>query len=429
MQSQDYIWHPFTPQIGAAVPIEITHSLGCKLFTKDGKTIIDAIGSWWVNIHGHAHAAFGEVLKKQADTLEHVIFAGFTHKPALDLAAALMPLLPGDMAKLFFSDNGSTAVEVGLKMAYQYWYNQGIPRSKFIALSGSYHGDTFGAMSVAEPSAFTDAFRPMLFQVDYLEIPYCQNIYDALTEDDYRAIAQFEALLLKEPAGFIFEPLVQGANGMRFYKLALLNQLLLKAKEAGVICIADEVMTGFGRLDTLFACELLNEKADIICLSKGLTGGVMAMGLTACNTTIYEPFHTSDLLKTFFHGHSFTGNPLACLVALTSLKLLLEKVCYDNRSRIANKHQDIIFQWQSKTWPVSIRQQGVILALELHTGSETSYVHEARHFLYQRFIELGVLLRPLGNVIYLLPAYVISDEELNTCYTAIEQVLDELFDN
>jgi adenosylmethionine-8-amino-7-oxononanoate aminotransferase len=282
-------------------------------------------------------------------------------------------------------------------------------------------------MSVAEPSAFTNPFRPLLFQVDYLEIAYAQDLMSELDEADYESIRQFDILLKEEPAGFIFEPLVQGANGMRFYKRALLAELIKKAKEAGVLCIADEVMTGFGRLGTLFASEFMSEKPDIICLSKGLTGGVMPMGITACNARVYEPYNTSDLLKTFFHGHSFTGNPLSCVVALASLKLTLGVECLNNQIRIHELHKRIRQEWASKKWPVSIRQAGVILALELHTGSETSYIHEARHFLYHKFIEKGVLLRPLGNVIYLLPPYVITNEELSTCYTVIEEVLDELF--
>jgi adenosylmethionine-8-amino-7-oxononanoate aminotransferase len=422
------IWHPFTPQVGTMAPLPVASGKGARLVLEDGTEIIDAISSWWVSIHGHSHPAFANALFKQANTLEQVIFAGFSHKPAQDLALRLLPLLGDNYSKAFFSDNGSTAIEVALKMAMQYFWNNGLNhKTRFIALTGSYHGDTFGAMSVAEPSAFTAPYKPLLFEVDYLDIPYCTNIHLPLNEDDFACIESFKKLVKEHHAAFIFEPFIQGASGMQMYKVALLDQLIAEAKKACIICIADEVMTGFSRTGKLFAIHHLTNQPDIVCLSKALTGGILPMGLTICTLAIWEAYNTSDLYKTFFHGHSFTANPLACTCANTSLDLLLSADYCHYLSALEASNLAFKAKVEAKKFPIITRACGPILAFELLQGSPTSYVHEARHILYAEFLKRNVLLRPLGNVVYILPPYVISKTDLDLVYTAIEEVFELLF--
>ncbi|MBO3698602.1 adenosylmethionine--8-amino-7-oxononanoate transaminase [Roseivirga sp. E12] len=414
----DAIWHPFTPLRGMDEPIVIEKAEGVNLYTSAGGRIIDAISSWWVNIHGHSHPHLADAISKQANALEHVIFAGFTHKPAIELAERLLEILPDNQSKIFYSDNGSTAVEVAIKMAFQYFYNQGIERKKIIAIDGAYHGDTFGAMSVGERGPFTDPFDPYLFNVEFLDFPS--------PEKEEEVWQRFQTLIAEgEVASFIFEPIIQGASGMRIYSKSLLDKMIKLAQANDVICIADEVMTGFGRTGGLFASDLLASNPDIFCLSKGLTGGALAMGVTSCTDKIQEAYRSNDLMKTFFHGHSFTGNPMTCAVANASLDLLLTKECEENRARINNRHrafeQDLIGQDLVR----NTRVLGTIIAFELNTERDTSYFNEARHHLYPYFIDKGILIRPLGNVIYLIPPYVISDEDLDFIYRTILNFLNE----
>src|SRR6478735_9242198 len=313
-RDREVIWHPFTPQKNMSAPIPIVKGSASLLFAEDGSSYIDAISSWWVTLHGHGHPYIAEKIYRQALELEQVIFAGFTHEPAVRLAERLLPILPGKFSRIFYSDNGSTSTEVALKMSIQYWWNSGqTGRKKILAFRNSYHGDTFGAMSVSDRSIFTLAFHDLLFEVIFIDTPDADSI-----EELKNIIRQNSS----EIAAFIYEPLVQGAGGMKMYDAGLMNELLVTIKKAGIICIADEVMTGFGRTGKLFASEYLDEKPDIICLSKGLTGGTMALGVTACNEKIYKAYVSDDEMKTFFHGHSFTANPLACAAALASLDLL-----------------------------------------------------------------------------------------------------------
>src|SRR5690606_3188545 len=308
------IWHPFTPLTSREDPIVITNAEGVYLHTADGRRSIDAVSSWWVNLHGHSHPHIAAAVAQQASSLEHVIFAGFTHEPAIRLAEMLVDLLPANQKKIFYSDNGSTAVEVALKMAFQYWHNQGKSRDKVIALDGAYHGDTFGAMSVGERGACTAPFSKHLFDVEFLPFPYAENESDVLQ-------AFRKKLSAGDVACFIYEPLVQGSSGMRMYSARILTQMIAAARAEGVICIADEVMTGFGRTGKMFASEFMDEMPDICCLSKGLTGGTMALGVTSCTEAIMDVYRSDDILKTFFHGHSFTANPIACAAAIASLEL------------------------------------------------------------------------------------------------------------
>lgn len=399
-------------------PLMVEKAEGVNLFTSGGKKIIDCISSWWVNIHGHSHPYIAEVIAKQAAQLEHVIFAGFTHKPAITLAERILEILPENQQKVFFSDNGSTAVEVAIKMAFQYFYNQGISKKRIIAIDGAYHGDTFGAMSVGERGPFTAPFDSCLFQVDFVAFP---------TAEKEEAVWQHfrELIATGEVAAFIFEPIVQGASGMRFYARELLDKMIALAQANEVICIADEVMTGFGRLGTLFAADLLENKADIFCLSKGLTGGAIAMGITTCTDRIQSAYRSNDLMKTFFHGHSFTANPITCAVANASLDLLLTPVCEANRFRLSRHYQAMSDDLKGHAMVRNVRTIGTILAFELNTEKDTCYFNEARHHLYPYFIEKGLLLRPLGNVIYLIPPYVISDEDLDYIQQTILNFLDE----
>jgi adenosylmethionine-8-amino-7-oxononanoate aminotransferase len=372
-----------------------------------------------VNLHGHSNAIIAEAIGKQAKKLEHVIFAGFTHEPAIRLAENLLSILPDNQSKVFFSDNGSTAVEVGLKMAIQYWRNQGIEKKKIIAIEGAYHGDTFGSMSVGDRGIFTEPFFPFLFDVDFIPFPTKNNREEVIQR--FTAIAKSGNV-----AAFIFEPLIQAAAGMRMYPATLLNTLIGIARENNVLCIADEVFTGFGRTGKLFACDHLDVKPDIMALSKGITGGAMPLGVTTCSAHILEPFQSEDFLKTFFHGHSYTANPLACAAANASFGILMTDECARNIARITKQHENFMLSQQQHPAIDEIRVLGTILAVELKTPENTSYENNLRKKIYPYFLERGILLRPLGNVVYILPPYIISDEELAEVYGAISKFLQEL---
>lgn len=417
-RDREAIWHPFTPLKGMFPEVMLERAEGVNLYTKEGKKIIDAISSWWVNIHGHSHPYLANAISEQASKLEHVIFAGFTHEPAIQLAERLLEILPKNQSKIFFSDNGSTAVEVAMKMAFQFFHNQGIEKKKIIAIDGAYHGDTFGAMSVGERGPFTAPFDPFLFQVEFLDFP-TPDLEESVWERFEKIIASGEI------AAFIFEPIIQGASGMRVYSKSLLDRMIGHAQSHGVVCIADEVMTGFGRTGPLFASDQLMHKPDILCLSKGLTGGVLPMGVTSCTDRIQSVYRTSDLMKTFFHGHSFTGNPMICASANASLDLLLSDECEKNRDRINANHLDFLSQIQEHELVREPRVMGTILAFEINTEKDTSYFNEARHHLYPYFLDKGLLIRPLGNVIYLIPPYIISDEDLDYIYETMLNFLNE----
>lgn len=412
------VWHPFTQMQTAPLPIPIVRGEGSVLHAADGTTYLDMISSWWVNLHGHAHPAIAQRLTEQAHTLEHVIFAGFTHQPAVELAERLLTILPDNQAKIFYSDNGSTAVEVALKMAFQYWYNRNQPRRKVIALTDAYHGDTFGAMAVGGRNAFSAPFAPFLFDVDYLPTPVAGQ------EEETLALAR--QLFTSDVAAFIVEPLVQGSGGMIMYEPAILDELFRLAKEQGILLIADEVMTGFGRTGKLFASHHLTEKADLMCLSKGLTGGTMALGVTTCTQTIYDAFLSDDRMKTLFHGHSFTANPLACSVALTSMDLLLAAETQQAIQRISANHTRFAEMIAGHPRVSSVRQRGTLLAFDLNMGEQTSYFNHIRDHAYQFLLDRGVLMRPLGNVLYIMPPYCTTDKQLAYVHEQIVALLDSL---
>ncbi len=410
------IWHPFTQMKTADTPIQIIRGNGAYLTSIDGIDYLDGISSWWVNLHGHCHPYIAEKIAKQALELEHVIFAEFTHLPAITLASRLLPLLPGKMSKLFFSDNGSTAVEIALKMAIQYWYNRNINKTKIISFKGGYHGDTFGAMSVAGKTPFNRPFWNHLFEVITITAPTHKKEEKSLSELKI-------ALSDNKVACFLFEPLVQGMSGMVFHSAKALNNLLKICRENEVITIADEVMTGFGRTGTFFAGDQLQEKPDIICLSKGITGGFLPLGTTACREEIYEAFYSEDKHKALLHGHSYTANPLACVSALASLDLLQTLSCENQRDMIAKAHDKFAKEWGGHPNLKRCESLGTILVLE-YRDKCSSYFSSLRDFLYQFFIDRKIILRPLGNVLYVLPPYCIKKKELNYIYTTIASTLE-----
>lgn len=412
------IWHPFTPLEGGIEPLLIDRAAGVHLYTADGRKIIDAISSWWVNLHGHSHPVIAEAVAQQARKLEHVIFAGFTHEPAITLSENILSILPKGFSKIFFSDNGSTAVEVALKMAMQFWHNQGIERKKIIALEGSYHGDTFGAMAVGDRSIFTAAFAPYLFEVEFIPFPTSEN--------ETTVLETFESLLTSgNVAAFIYEPLIQAAGGMRMYSASILNQLLSLARAKEVVCIADEVFTGFGRTGKIFASDYVETKPDLVALSKGLTGGTLPLGVTAVSDRILTAFQTREFAKTFFHGHSFTANPLACAAANASFTLLQSSDCQQQIKTIANLHQEFASKLEKYAIVKEVRTLGTILAIELRTPEKTSYSNSIRGKIYDYFMSRNILLRPLGNTFYIVAPYCISRQHLSTIYSAIEEFLTE----
>ncbi len=404
-------------------PIAITQGRGSVLIDENGNEYIDAISSWWVNLHGHAHPYIAEKLYRQALQLEQVIFAGFTHKPAVELASRLIPLLPGNFSKVFYSDNGSTSTEVALKMAVQYWWNKraandepGLKRNKILAFKNAYHGDTFGAMSVSDRSVFTLAFHDLLFDVIFIDTPTTENLTEtfSLIQQHAHAIA-----------AFIYEPLAQGAGCMHMYSASAMDMLLGFVKAQKIICIADEVMTGFGRTGKLFASEYMAVKPDIICLSKGLTGGTMALGVTACTQEIYSAYLADDKLKTFFHGHSFTANPLACTAANASLDLLLQPSALNKIDWLTNANKLWAGQLQQSAAELgikNIRTLGTILAFEIEQGKD-EYLNNISGAITQKAMAQGVYIRPLGNTVYIMPPYSLTNEEYEKIKAAVMDIL------
>ncbi|MCO5233200.1 MAG: adenosylmethionine--8-amino-7-oxononanoate transaminase [Chitinophagales bacterium] len=413
------IWHPCTPQWKEEYNINIVRGKGIYLYDDQGNEYIDAVSSWWVNLHGHAHPHINERLKEQLDLLEHVIFAGFTHQPAIELAEEILKLLPENQSKIFYSDNGSTAVEVAIKITMQYWYNIGQKKLSFIAFENSYHGDTFGSMAVGADSPFNDPYGKPAFNVIHIPTPTSDNIQH-IVEKITHIHQQYDI------AGFIFEPLVQGWAGMLMYEAELLEKIIRHCKQLNIITIADEVMTGFGRTGAMFACDHLDEAPDIFCLSKGITGGYMALGATSCTSKIYHAYLQKDPLKTFYHGHSYTANPLACTAGLASLEIFKQPGYIDEIIRIVYKHQAFLYQLQNHPKVKNARQTGTILAFDIKNNEPTGYFNSKRDQYYYAFLKKGVLLRPLGNTIYLIPPYCITNEELDKVYAIILETLKVL---
>ncbi|MCI5059307.1 MAG: adenosylmethionine--8-amino-7-oxononanoate transaminase [Flavobacteriales bacterium] len=413
------IWHPYTQMKLNKELIPIIKGEREFLIRENGDRIIDAISSWWVNIHGHANPIIAKAIADQAKELEQVIFAGFTHEPAVRLAEALLDILPSSHSKIFYSDNGSTAVEVAIKLALQYFKNDNKPKNKLLAIEGAYHGDTFGAMSVSARGAFNEAFHHHLFDVDYLPFPE-----EGKEELCYEALRK--SLREGSIAGFIYEPLVQGAAGMRMYKPEVLEKMLEICQEFEVITIADEVMTGFGRTGKNFASEYVSRfEPDIICMSKGITGGFMPLGTTSCKEFIYERFYSDDKSKTFYHGHSFTANSLSCAASIASISILKDSKTQQYLKDIAQFHETFKPDLQNFDFVQNVKSTGTILSFEfVPDASATSYFNKNRNEIYEFFMQRNILIRPLGNVIYLIPPYCISGESLKTIKSAILEFLN-----
>jgi adenosylmethionine---8-amino-7-oxononanoate aminotransferase len=413
---KDLIWHPYTQEKNAPENILINRGEGAYLIDEDGRRLFDACSSWWTNTHGHAHPYFAEKLYQQAKELEHVIFAGYTHKPAIDLAVKLKTFLPENQQKFFFSDNGSTAVETALKMAFQFWFNQGEKRTKIIALENAYHGDTFGSMSISARGLFTDPYKPLLF--DIITIPI-QEQFDR----DF-----IDSLLNKnnDIAAFIYEPLVQGAAGMNIYSAAWLDEVMQTFRNNNILLIADEVMTGFGRTGKMFATDYMNTKPDIMCFSKGLTAGMLPLGLTSASQEIYDAFYNDDKTKTFFHGHSFTGNPLGCAVALASLELFEQEKTLKKIAMIEQIHSKFATQLASYSKVSNIKQQGTILRFEIKTEQSTSYLNELKSSIINHYLERRIMIRPLGNVIYFMPPYCAEEDDIKRLYDCTSLFLKQI---
>lgn len=400
------LWHPYTQMLTAPSPVPVTRAEGVWLYTEDGRRILDGISSWWVNIHGHSHPKLNAALAAQARELEHVVFAGCTHRPAVELAERLIALLPQGLARIFYSDNGSTAVEVALKLAIQYWRNLDQPdRRRFITLHNSYHGDTVGAMSASEDSVFTQAFSPLLFPVERA-----------------RGLEEIEQKLRESPdsiAAVLIEPMLQGAGGMIVWPAEFVAGVRQLCDRCGTLMIADEVLTGFGRTGKMFACEHAGITPDIICLSKGLTAGYLPLGVTAATARIYEAFLSDDRTKTFFHGHSYTANPLACAVALASLDLFRDEPVLQNIARLEKQLRAGFARLNSLG---DVRVIGGVGAVELHSD-RPGYLDQAGPRLAAAFLDRGLLLRPLGNVVYFMPPYCITESEAAWALDQISQVL------
>jgi adenosylmethionine-8-amino-7-oxononanoate aminotransferase len=416
-KDSQYLWHPYTQHKTASAPIAITKGKGALLWDEKGKEYIDAIASWWVNPYGHSNSFIADAIYKQLTTLEHVLFGGFTHEPAVVLAQKLMAILPKNQQKLFFSDNGSTAVEIAIKVALQYFFNKGEKKTTIIAFENAFHGDTFAAMAASGISLFTDAFQGMFIDVVRIPVPI-------VGEEKASCDALAKAIKDHNCAGFIYEPLVQGAAGMVMYEPAALDALIRMCKDNNVLTIADEVMTGFGKTGRTFASDYLEEQPDMMCLSKALTGGTIPMAITTFTQEIFDAFYDEDINKALFHGHTFTANPTGCAAALASLDLLQTPEMQANIVRVNANHLAFEKRVQSHPKVVTTRVLGVIFALEIKTESAASYYGNLRNKLYNFFIENGVILRPVGNIVYILPPYIITDEQLEKVYKVVESALE-----
>lgn len=408
------IWHPFTQMLNTH-PQKVVSAKAARLTLADGRTLIDAISSWWVNTHGHCHPHIAEAIAQQAQQLEQVIFARITHPQAERLAERLTARLPDPLEVAFFSDDGSTAVEVALKMLLQYFENRDSPRDTFLALEGAYHGDTFGGMSVSARSVFTQAFERHMFQVHRLSL-------QSPTEDIFTQIER--AAQQHRVAGLIVEPLIQGVAGMQMYSPEILEKMFRLARALDIRIIADEVMTGFGRTGRMWAIDHITTAPDIICLSKGITGGFLPLGLTVCSRDIYEAFLSQQTEKTFFHGHSYTGNALACAAANAALDLFEDADTWSSITFLEQTQQAFVETLACRSDVLNPRCLGTIAAFDLEDEQEQGYLHPISRRVADFCEQKGVLIRPLGHHVYLLPPYVISASELEQVHQVLLQGLD-----
>ena len=410
-----HLWHPLTQHKLKPSHLPIIKAKGVLLYDNQGNEYIDAIASWYNCMYGHCNDYIISKVKTQLEELDQVVFSGFTHQPAIELSEKLMAILPSNQNKIFFSDNGSTSVDVAIKMALQYFFNKGEKRTRIVALEDAFHGDTFGAMSVSGLSVYNGPFEAFLLTIDRIEVPTKENHKTVLTN--------FKNLIATtEVAAIIYEPLVQGANSMKMYDADLLDKLLTIAKENNVIAIADEVMTGFGKTGKNFASEYMIIQPDIICMSKSLTAGVAPMALTSCTQKIYDAFYDDDITKGFFHGHTYSANPLACTAAIAGIDLLVSNEIKTRILEINHKHLAFENHIKKHKNISSTRCLGVIFALDLIV--EMDRYGSFRDKLFDYFMDEGVFLRPLGNTIYIVPPFIITNKELDRIYEVIENAIE-----
>jgi len=421
--SRSIVWHPFTQHAVAPLPVKVVAAEGAYLTAEDGHRIYDGIASWWVVTHGHRHPPIMEAIKRQANTLDQVIFAGFTHAPAEETAEKLLQLAScsfgnDELAHVFFSDSGSTAVEVGLKMALGYWRNMGEPRTRIIALEHAYHGDTIGTMSAGARGIFNAAYEPLLFDVARLPFPK--------SGQEEPVYAELERLLVEAPtAALILEPLVLGAGGMLIYQPNALKQLHAIAKRHRALFIADEVMTGFGRTGTVFASEQAGITPDILCVAKGITGGSIPLAATLATRAIFDAHYSTDRSKMFFHSSSYTANPLACAAASANLDIWLTEPVLERIASLARMQADRLAPFSADSRFTNVRQLGTITALNLQ-ARDAGYLAGIGPRLYEQFLAEGILLRPLGNTVYVMPPYCTTAADLDRVYAAMAAAANAL---
>lgn len=413
-RDQKYIWHPLTQHKTAKPPIGIVKAKGALLWDEDGNQYIDGIASWYTAMYGHSNEHIVATITKQMQELDFVMFSGFTHEPAVQLSEKLMEILPGNQEKIFFNDNGSTAVEAAIKMALQYHHNADDKRDTLLAFENGFHGDTFGAMSASGLSSYNGPFEDFLLKVIRIPTPQEDNLDEVLQKLEI-------ALAENSCAAFIFEPLVQGAAGMKFHTAEGLDAIIKKCQDAEVLCIADEIMTGFGKTGTNFACDQLENKPDIMCLSKALTAGMFPLSITSCTQNIFDRFLSDEVHKGFFHAHTFSAHPLGCAAAIAGIELLNSAEILQKRSAIETAHQEFASKIKNHPYVKEVRCKGVILAIDLNVQMER--YGNLRDVLYQFFMDSGVVLRPLGNTVYVVPPYVITPPQLQKIYDSIEGAL------
>ncbi len=416
-RDKKHLWHPLTQHKLHPDTIAITKAKGCVLTDEDGHTYIDAIASWYTSMYGHCNDHITNRVSAQMQCLDQVVFSGFTHEPAIKLSEELIKILPENQNKIFFSDNGSTSVEIGIKMALQYHVNKGEKRNTLIAFEGGFHGDTFGAMSVSGLSVYNGPFEDFFLDVKRIPTPNGNNHKDIL-----RLLKSI--IEQNDVAGFVYEPLVQGAAAMSMHDANGLNLILEFCKAHHIVTVADEVMTGFGKTGKHFASLYMETKPDIICLSKALTGGLLPMAITSCTQDIYDAFYSDDISKGLFHGHTYSANPLACTAALAGIELLQSDTIQNNIKNIIKSHHAFGDRIKKHPKVKSIRQTGVIFALDLNI--EMSRYGNLRDQLYNFFMSRGVFLRPLGNTIYIQAPYIITPHELDKVYQVIVDALNTL---
>lgn len=416
LQNRDkkHIWHPLTQHKTSEGALAIVAAKGVYLYDEKGNGYIDAIASWYTAMYGHCNEKITSAVAAQMLRLDHVVFTGFTHEPAIELSEKLISILPENQQKIFFNDNGSTAVEVGIKMALQYHHNKGFKKDTLVAFEEGFHGDTFGAMSVSGLSVYNGPFEEFFLKVERIPVSNGAN--------DSEILSRLEIIFSENDcAAFVYEPLVQGAAGMKMHSREGLEKILKLCKRNNVLCIADEVMTGFGKTGKHFASNHLNTQPDIICLSKALTAGMMPMGITSCTQDIFDAFLDDAIGKGFFHAHTYSANPLACAAAIAGIDLLCSKEIQLAIKRIEEQHHQFLKLIENHPKVSVVRQLGVILALDLKTEMER--YGDLRNRLYDHFMTDGIYLRPLGNTIYILPPYCITNSELKKIYDSILKAL------